>query len=186
MELVTYARKSFTESGEFRDIAIVNAEDVLPRKTFEKLRGDGIGLRIVSDYIRALRIRQRGGGILADGDQLALRPIPRATVTAPRFGHWCATMDRPRSGYRCTKTEAAKKQEMEFLAAPQDWAYAATPAAFSRGSPILDHWIAAMEDQMARRGLKEKTVGGAFTLGGDEERLADASKCAPRGGRPRR
>ena len=138
-------------------IGIVDANKVLQRSTFQQYLRDGVRLRIIADYVRALRIRQRRtGGILADGDQLCLRPLPLTDMKAPRFGHWCATMPRPRCGYRCSAADAAKKQEMEFLACPQDWVYPATPANFAPNSPILETWICDME---AKMGTNPKKIG---------------------------
>ena len=87
---------------------------------------------------------------------------------------------------------AALEQQMAERQRPRHHASAAAHEDASRGSSILtggggEHELAAkrrqqmeyaqaLEDQMAARNLKERTVGGAFTLGHDDEQAADARR----------
>lgn len=126
---------------------IVDAATLFDKQEYKKLKAQGVPVRQLADLLRCLQIEARGGGVLADGDCISLRMLPRVTVEGPRWGHWCATLDKPRSSYRKSKVEAIVEQEIHFLAMPQDWACSCTPVAFPPKSPILRHWIGAMRDR---------------------------------------
>jgi hypothetical protein len=164
VEIVTFAPAKWKAlQGGFVPI---DAASLLDFDEYKKLKRQGVPLRQLADFLRCLQIDARGGGVLVDGDMLALQTLPKVGIEAPHWGHWCATIAKPRSSYRCVKSQALEMQEVHFLAKPQDWANPATPVAFPPRSPILKQWISAMRERFYA-GTFDKSPCGNIQLMGE-------------------
>ena len=108
----------------------------------------GICIRKLADIVRLKRIKHRGGGWMVDVDSHWMNAIPSLQVCPPRFGHFFGSM--PATNQRKPRLDLAIHREVEFLAAPQDAAWIATPWAFPPGSPILDAFLAKWDCNIAR------------------------------------
>jgi hypothetical protein len=177
VEIVTYAAEQWTalciEKG-MEAARIVDAATLLDKSEYKKLKKQGVPVRQLADFLRCLQIDARGGGVLVDGDMLALLTLPNIRIEAPQWGHWCGTLRKPRSSYRCLRQNAILEQEIRFLATPQDWVCAATPVAFPPKSPILKQWIGAMRERFSAKTFDKSHCGNmklmseAFTAWGCE------------------
>ena len=166
VEIVTYKAEEWTALciREGMEAArIVDAATLLDKSEYNALKKRGVPVRQLADFLRCLQIEARGGGVLVDGDMLALRALPNIRIEAPQWGHWCGTLRKPRSSYRSSKKKALSEQEMRFLATPQDWVCAATPVAFPPKSPILKQWIGDMRERF-NAGTFDKSPCGNMEL----------------------
>ena len=85
---------------------------------------------------------------MVDVDSHWMNAIPSLQVCPPRFGHFFGSM--PATNQRKPRIDLAIHRELEFLAAPQDAAWIATPWAFPPGSPILDAFLAKWDCNIGR------------------------------------
>ena len=130
--------------GKVPGLVIVDASDVMEFDAFTQGLAQGIEVRVLADVVRLKHIYHEGGWLI-DGDCHWLKRVAKLLAAPPRYGHFFASMTS--SNLRKSAEALQMHNEINFLAAPQDAAWIATPFAFPPGSPILDeflrHWRAS-------------------------------------------
>ncbi len=135
-------------------VTLLDASNVLPWTEFARLL---LTTRVqhLSDYVRALALargiecdpRCRGGGWLIDGDTIWLRSVPTLSVACPpRLGHWFASQHACKSLRGHDKAGIDKHWRRHYLREPGDFLHIALPMACPAMSPVLQRWLAAMEE----------------------------------------
>ena len=146
VELLCYQR-SVSEHvlRHLPSIVVLDASEYLILEDFNQQFKNGVGVRLLAAIVRARRLLRRGGGWFVDCDTLWLRPIGPLMLVPPQFGHFVASMRKPGNVARLPADELTLKQEVEYLAAPQDRAWIASPFAFPPDSPVLAEIVATFE-----------------------------------------
>jgi len=135
VELVCYRRPTNVPQA----VSIINASEYMPLpKATAVLRQKLVTVQQLSDYIRALRCKEAGGGWIVDGDTL-WHGVP-ASFGQFSYGHLFGSMSAHTSTRR-TAAEDLKHWETQFLTVPQVRAFLATPFALPAGSPVLAQFI---------------------------------------------
>ena len=120
-------------------VSIIDASEYMPLpKATAVLRQKLVTVQQLSDYIRALRCKEAGGGWIVDGDTL-WHGVP-ASFGQFSYGHLFGSMSAHTSTRR-TAAEDLKHWETQFLTVPQVRAFLATPFALPAGSPVLAQFI---------------------------------------------
>ena len=120
-------------------VIIIDASEYMPLRTaVAVLRQELVTVQQLSDYIRALRCKEAGGGWIVDGDTL-WHGVPES-FGQYSYGHLFASMSAHTTTRR-TASADLKYWETQFLTVPQVRAYVATPFALPAGSPVLSMFI---------------------------------------------
>ena len=120
---------------------VVNAEQVLPFKSFKKLLNCDRLVQNISDAVRALGVERLRGGIWSDGDMLVLsRMETRPIREAPGHGAFAATA-KAHPSTRLSPEADLKRWELDYTAQPQDRVYISTPIGLTATHPVLQSYV---------------------------------------------
>ena len=120
-------------------VTTIDASKYMPLlKASAVLRQKLVTVQQLSDYIRALRCNDAGGGWIVDGDTL-WHGVPESFKPFS-YGHLFGSMSA-HTATRRTASQDLKHWETQFLTVPQVRTFLATPFALPAGSPVLTQFI---------------------------------------------
>ena len=140
--LLTYGEIAGVPEG----VQVSPASAFLASRAFHVLLDSGVRVQHLSDYVRALALH-RAGGWFVDGDTVWFRKAPYLSAAVPPcLGHYFASLQAHRKTPQGYTVEGKRLHwNANYLKEPGDFAFIASPCAFSARSEVLRRWVCKME-----------------------------------------